>query len=279
MSDPADSSGTAGYGGYISQTGSARVAYNIGNNLVSRLLLVGGSFFVGGEGEAAADELATETTELTEEGLEMGAEGALTREAAAVEDGAIFTESGQGEFGFVENLETATAAARGGEMAETAEVATTGAEKIAGQGEQLELGLGESSEAASVSQAGIETSGGSAAKTGVNANRLAGARAVDDFIANAEANGMQVVGRETTFNTPFGARRMDVILLNPQTGSIGGVEVKSSLGAFKCFDADARQQFSADRWINTFGATSVGEQSGITINNTLKILWPAPPEP
>jgi hypothetical protein len=118
-----------------------------------------------------------------------------------------------------------------------------------------------------------------AAKTGVNANRLAGARAVDDFIANAEANGMQVVGRETTFNTPFGARRMDVILLNPQTGSIGGVEVKSSLGAFKCFDADARQQFSADRWINTFGATSVGEQSGITINNTLKILWPAPPEP
>jgi hypothetical protein len=30
-------------------------------------------------------------------------------------------------------------------MAETAEVATTGAEKIAGQGEQLELGLGESS--------------------------------------------------------------------------------------------------------------------------------------
>ena len=52
----------------------------------------------------------------------------------------------------------------------TAEVATTGAEKIAGQGEQLELGLGESSEAASVSQAGIETSGGSAAEGGLNSS-------------------------------------------------------------------------------------------------------------
>lgn len=115
-----------------------------------------------------------------------------------------------------------------------------------------------------------------AAEGGVNANRLAGARAVDDFIAQAEANGMQVVGRETTFRTPFGARRIDVILLNPETGSIGGIEIKSSLGAFNRFDAAARQQFSADRWINTFGATSVGEQSGITINSTIKILWQAP---
>jgi hypothetical protein len=79
-----------------------------------------------------------------------------------------------------------------------------------------------------------------------------------------------------TFNTPFGTRRMDVILENPQTGLVGGVEIKSSLGAFNRFDQAARQQFSADRWINTYGATSVGEQSGITINNTIKILWPAP---
>jgi hypothetical protein len=113
-------------------------------------------------------------------------------------------------------------------------------------------------------------------KSGVQANRIAGARAVDGFIAQAEANGMQVVGKEVTFDTPFGARRMDVILLNPESGEIGGVEIKSSLGAFDRFDAAARQQFSADRWINTFGGTSVGEQSGITINNTIKILWPPP---
>jgi hypothetical protein len=39
-------------------------------------------------------------------------------------------------------------------MAETAEVATTGAEKIAGQGEQLELGLGESSGGGGASEGG-----------------------------------------------------------------------------------------------------------------------------
>ncbi|WCJ57960.1 hypothetical protein NXS98_09485 [Fontisphaera persica] len=115
-----------------------------------------------------------------------------------------------------------------------------------------------------------------AAKGTANANRIAGVRAVDDFIAQAQANGMLVRGREVTFNTPFGARRMAVILENPQKGLIGGVEIKSSVGAFNRFDRAARQQFSADRWINTYGATSVGEQSGITINNTIKILWPAP---
>jgi RHS repeat-associated protein len=114
------------------------------------------------------------------------------------------------------------------------------------------------------------------AKTAVNANRLAGARAVDDFIAQAQAHGMQVVGREVTFNTPFGARRMDVILRNPETGLIGGIEVKSSLGAFNRFDAATRRQFSADWWINKFGAEAVGQYSGLRIDNTIKILWPAP---
>jgi len=113
-------------------------------------------------------------------------------------------------------------------------------------------------------------------KSGVQANRIAGARAVDDFIAQAEANGMQVVGREVTFDTPFGARRMDVILLNPETGGVGGVEIKSSLGAFERFDAPARQQFSADRWINSFGAQGTGRYKDIFIDNTIKILWPPP---
>lgn len=111
---------------------------------------------------------------------------------------------------------------------------------------------------------------------GVQANRIAGARAVHDFIVQAEANGMQIVGREVTFDTPFGARRMDAILLNPETSEIGGVEIKSSLGAFERFDAAAQQQFSADRWINTFGAQGVGRSKDIFIDNTVKILWPPP---
>jgi len=115
------------------------------------------------------------------------------------------------------------------------------------------------------------------AKGTVNANRIAGLRAVDDFIAHAKANGMQVIGREVTFNTPFGARRMDVILRNPETGLVGGVEIKSSLRAFRRFDREARQQFSADRWINQFGGRGTGKNSDIFIDNTIKIFWPAPP--
>lgn len=117
---------------------------------------------------------------------------------------------------------------------------------------------------------------GKAANVAVVANRIAGARAVDDFMVQAEANGMQVVGREVTFDTPFGARRIDVILRNLETGQVGGVEVKSSLGAFNRFDAAARQQFAADRWINQFGAEAVGQNAGLRIDNTIKLLWPAP---
>jgi hypothetical protein len=50
---------------------------------------------------------------------------------------------------------------------------------------------------------------------------------------------------------------MDVVLQDPQTGLIGGVEVKSSMNAFMRFDQEARQ-------------------SRITVNNTIKILWPPP---
>lgn len=57
-------------------------------------------------------------------------------------------------------------------------------------------------------------------------------------------------------------------------GQVGGVELKSSLNAFNRFDAPARQQFSADRWINEFGAQGVGQAEDIFLDNTIKILWP-----
>jgi hypothetical protein len=108
----------------------------------------------------------------------------------------------------------------------------------------------------------------------VAANRIAGAQAVDDFIANAEANGAQVAGREVSVQTPFGLRRYDVVLRDPATGALQGVEVKSSVGAFNRFDAAARQQFAADRWVNQYGADAVGQNASLgRIQGSSKILW------
>lgn len=103
-----------------------------------------------------------------------------------------------------------------------------------------------------------------------------GARAVDDFIVQAERNGFEVVGREVSFRTPFGNRRMDLVLRNLETGKVGGIEIKSTKGAFDRFDKAARQQFAGDRWINTHGADAVGQFEGLSIDHTMKILWPAP---
>ena len=105
-----------------------------------------------------------------------------------------------------------------------------------------------------------------------------GSSAVDDFVAQAEQNGYTVIDREVTFETPFGLRRYDVILENPETGATGGIEIKSSMEAMDRWDAAARQQFAADRWINMLeeGATSIGMKYNITITSTYKILWELP---
>ena len=92
----------------------------------------------------------------------------------------------------------------------------------------------------------------------------------------AKANGYEVVSREVSFNTPFGQRKYDLVLRNPATGATSGVEIKSSAGAMNRWDADARQQFAADSWINmNGGATSVGGagKGGIEIQSTYKIQW------
>jgi hypothetical protein len=41
-----------------------------------------------------------------------------------------------------------------------------------------------------------------------------GLSAVDDLVIQAERNGFDVLGRELTFNTPFGPRRYDVVIRN-----------------------------------------------------------------
>jgi hypothetical protein len=98
-----------------------------------------------------------------------------------------------------------------------------------------------------------------------------GFNAVEDFANQAQANGFNVLGREVSFQTPFGIRRYDLILENPDTEVVSGMEIKSSEGAFDRWNA---QQFNADRWINlNGGATSIGAKSDITIDSTYKILW------
>jgi len=101
-----------------------------------------------------------------------------------------------------------------------------------------------------------------------------GFNAVDDFVAQAQANGFEVVAREVSFQTPFGLRRYDLVLRNPLTRATSGIEIKSSMGAMDRWDAAARQQFAADRWINSNGgATAVGGKGPIRIDSTYKILW------
>jgi hypothetical protein len=100
---------------------------------------------------------------------------------------------------------------------------------------------------------------------------------VDDFIAQARANGYEVIGREISVLTPFEMRRVDVVIRNPTTGATGGIELKSSDAEFRKFKPE---QFSADEWINRFGARTTGQNAraaGIrNLNYVVKILWPPP---
>ena len=105
-----------------------------------------------------------------------------------------------------------------------------------------------------------------------------GKAAVDDFIANAENQGFEVVGREVTVGTPFGQRRYDLVLRDPATRQTHAVEIKSSQRAFERFDAASRRQFAADRWVVQQGAVGVGAHRGLEIQSVVKVLWePAPP--
>lgn len=99
----------------------------------------------------------------------------------------------------------------------------------------------------------------------ITTNAIVGEAAEDSFVLNAQANGLRVAARKANVNTPFGRRELDVVLEDPNTGLNYGVEVKSSLAAFRRFDAAARQQFSADRWINQYGAVGIGQHEGLNL--------------
>lgn len=104
-----------------------------------------------------------------------------------------------------------------------------------------------------------------------------GSTAVDDFAAQAQRNGFDVVGRQISVNTPFGRRVYDLVIRNRATGAVTGVEIKSSQSSFRRFDKHARQQFAADRWLRSQGGLdAVGKAKGLFIPNAIKILWEIP---
>lgn len=104
-------------------------------------------------------------------------------------------------------------------------------------------------------------------------NRANGKAGELSFKTYAQAAGMEIVGEQVVFKTPFGDRVVDFVIRNPVTKEMSGIEIKSSRGAFERLDT---QQFSADRWINECGATASGKYSGLSINNTIKMIWPPP---
>jgi RHS repeat-associated protein len=140
---------------------------------------------------------------------------------------------------------------------------------VAGAAEAGTLLLGSVAKEAPAIEAAVETAIGKVPQ--VVTNKLVGSAAERSFVQSAEANGMQVVGTQVGFRTPFGTRMVDAVLRNPTTGQIGGVELKSSLGAFNRFNPG---QFAKDAWINSYGATSV--DGTLQIQNTIKLLWRAP---
>ena len=104
--------------------------------------------------------------------------------------------------------------------------------------------------------------------------RIPGTAAVDDFEKQALEYGFEMVGREISVNTPFGRRRYDVALRDPETRQVHGFEIKSSRAAFDRFDQAARQQFAADRWLNQAGgAQALGKYKDREIHRATKLLW------
>jgi hypothetical protein len=99
-----------------------------------------------------------------------------------------------------------------------------------------------------------------------------GSPAVNDFIQQATQNGWTLVDTEVSFDTPFGVRRYDAVLTDPNDVN-WGFEIKSSEGAFTRWNS---QQFAADRWINMQdnGATAIGKQLNLNIQGSVKVLWP-----
>jgi hypothetical protein len=64
------------------------------------------------------------------------------------------------------------------------------------------------------------------------------------------------------------------VVRNQATGAVTGVEIKASRSALDRFDAAARQQFAADRWLRQNGGLdAVGKGNGFFIEDCIKILW------
>lgn len=89
-------------------------------------------------------------------------------------------------------------------------------------------------------------------------------------------NGFSLLGTEVSVTTPFGTRKFDVVLRNVTTKEVTAVEIKSSMAAFNRWDAAARQQFAADRYVKQFSAEAIGKGKRIgVIQDIIKVVWKA----
>ena len=74
-------------------------------------------------------------------------------------------------------------------------------------------------------------------------------------------------------------RRYDIVIRNPQTGELTGIEIKATP---KEFGKHNTAQFAADRFANMAGGEAFGSAaeaagvSGQRITSTYKIMWSEP---
>jgi RHS repeat-associated protein len=104
--------------------------------------------------------------------------------------------------------------------------------------------------------------------------------AVADFCRFIEQSGLRVRGTDVYVKVPNYAvgRRYDVIIENPRTPELCGIEIKSTLEEF---NDSAGQQADADTYVNRFGAVAFGARAreaqvdGVRVHSAMRIYWRA----
>jgi choice-of-anchor C domain-containing protein len=107
---------------------------------------------------------------------------------------------------------------------------------------------------------------------------LIGQRSVDNFILFMRQNNVEVVASEIFVRSPFQpiGRRFDVVLRDPATQQLVGIEIKATSGAFGRLN---RAQALSDTVVLRFGSRAFGARAraagieGEPIHNVYRIQW------
>jgi hypothetical protein len=109
----------------------------------------------------------------------------------------------------------------------------------------------------------------------VQENREGHEQAVRSFRAWLKKHGLETVGGEIEVWIPgYGRRRYDDGIIDPVTGGIIGVEIKSTAAAMTRWDQNAVHQYLCDRYVNVYGTTVVGRRAtDREVMSVVKIQW------